>query len=64
MKVKELFKRLKVRIFNIAFTLTNFEIQKYYKNESKLNSVYSGNSLPKIKDGGGYVINCDEYKSM
>ena len=53
-----------MRIFNIAYTLTNFEIQKFYKNESKLNSVYSGNSLPKIKDGGGYVINCDEYKSM
>ena len=54
---------MKVRIFNIAYPLTNFEIQKYYKNESRLNSVYLGNSLPKIKDGCGYIVNCDEYKS-
>ena len=32
-------------------SLTNFEIQKYYQNEPKLNGVYSRNSLPKIKDG-------------
>ena len=31
--------------------LTNFEIQKYYQNESKFNGVYSKNNLPKIKDG-------------
>ena len=31
--------------------LTNFEIQKYYQNESKFNGVYSRNNLPKIKDG-------------
>ena len=30
--------------------LTNFEIQKTYKNESKFNAVYSKNNLPKIKD--------------
>ena len=41
--------------------LTNFEIQKYYKNELKFNGVYSRDSLPdKIKDGA-YVINLDEY---
>ena len=41
--------------------LTNFQIQKYYKNESKFNGVYSrGNLLDKIKDGA-YVINLDEY---
>ena len=41
--------------------LTNFEIQKYYKNEPKLNGVYSTDNLPdKIKDGA-YVINLDEY---
>ena len=40
---------------------TNFEIQKYYQNESKFNSVYSRNNLPdKIKDGA-YVINLREY---
>ena len=31
--------------------LTNFEIQKYYENESKFNGVYSTDNLPnKIKD--------------
>ena len=40
---------------------TNFEIQKYYQNESKFNSVYSRDNLPnKIKDGT-YVINLGEY---
>ena len=41
--------------------LTNFEIQKYYQNESKFNGVYSRNNLSKIKDGA-YIINLDEYK--
>ena len=41
--------------------LTNFEIQKYYQNEPKINGVYSRNNLPKIKDGT-YVINLDEHK--
>ena len=27
--------------------LTNFEIQKYYQNEPKLNGIYSRNNLPK-----------------
>ena len=26
--------------------LTNFEIQKYYQNEPRLNGVYSRNNLP------------------
>ena len=39
--------------------LTNFEIQKYYQNEPKLNGVYSRNNLLKIKDGT-YVISLDE----
>ena len=43
--------------------LTNFEIQKYYQNESKFNGVYSRNNLPKIKDET-YAINLDEYKSI
>ena len=42
-------------------SLTNFEIQKYYKNESEFNGVYSRDNLPdKIKDGA-YIINLDEY---
>ena len=41
--------------------LTNFEIQKYYENESRFNGVYSRDNLPnKIKDGA-YVINLDEH---
>ena len=51
--------------------LTNFEIQKYYQNDTQLSSkkepefdgAYSKNNLPKIKDGA-YVINLDEYKSI
>ena len=43
--------------------LTNFEIQKYYQNESKFSGVYSKDSLPKIKDRA-YVINLDEYSDI
>ena len=44
--------------------LTNFEIIKYYENESRFNGVYSGDNLPnKIKDGT-YVINLDEYSDI
>ena len=43
--------------------LTNFEIQKYYKNEPRFNGVYSRNNLTKIKDGA-YVINLDEYSDI
>ena len=50
--------------------LTNFEIQKYYKNEPRFNGVFSRSNLPeynsiecnsiaKIKDGA-YIINLDE----
>ena len=49
-------------IFHTAYRLTNFEIQKYYKNEPKFN-VYSRDNLPKIKDGA-YVINVDEYSDI
>ena len=42
--------------------LTNFEIQKYYKNESKVDGVYSRNNLSKIKDGK-YITNPDECES-
>ena len=44
--------------------LTNFEIIKYYENESTFNGVYSRDNLPnKIKDGA-YVINLDEYSDI
>ena len=44
-------------------TLTNFEIQKYYQNESRFNAVYFTDNLPKIKDGP-YVINLDKYTDI
>ena len=49
--------------------LTNFEIQKYYKNEPRFNGVFSRNNLPeynsikKIKDGAD-IINLDEYANV
>ena len=43
--------------------LTNFEIQKYYKNEPRFNWVYSKDNLTKIKDGA-YIINLDEYSDI
>ena len=47
-----------------AHPLTNFEIIKYYENESILNGVYSRDNLRnKIKDGA-YVINLDGYSDI
>ena len=44
--------------------LTNFEIQKYYKNEPRFNGVFLEIIyLKKIKDGA-YVINLDEYSNV
>ena len=43
--------------------LTNFEIQKYYQNKHRFNSVYSRDNLPKVKDGA-YVTNLDEYSDI
>ena len=49
--------------------LTNFEIQKYYKNEPRFNGVFSRSNLPeynsikKIKDGA-YIINLYEYVNV
>ena len=43
--------------------LINFEIQKYYQNEPKLNGVYSRKNLSKIKDRA-YMINLGKYESI
>ena len=43
--------------------LTNFEIQKYYQNEPRLNSVYSRDNLPRTRDVT-YVINFDDYSNI
>ena len=52
-----------VWIFKPPHPLTNFEIIKYYENESRFNGVYSRDNLSKIKDGA-YVINLDEYSDI
>ena len=41
--------------------LTNFDIQKYYENESRFSGVFSRDNLPKKIKDGTYVINFDEY---
>ena len=43
--------------------LTNFEIQKYYQDETNFNGVYSRINLREIKNGA-YVKNLDEYESI
>ena len=44
--------------------LANFELQRYYKNESRFNGVFARNNLrKKIKDGA-YMINLDEYANV
>ena len=44
--------------------LTNFEIQKYYKNEPRFIGVFSRNNLSKKIKDGTYVINLDEYADV
>ena len=44
--------------------LTNFEIQKCYQNELRLNAVFSRNNLPKKIKDGAYVINLDKYADV
>ena len=43
--------------------LTNFEIQKYFENESKFGGVYFRDNLTKIKDGS-YIRDLDEYSDI
>ena len=42
--------------------LTNFEIQKYYQNEPRINGVFSRNNLPEKIKNGAYVKHLDECK--
>ena len=44
------------------YPLTNFEIQKYYKNEPRFNGVFSRNNLPKKIKDGAYVTNLDNMQ--
>ena len=41
--------------------LTNFEIEKYYENESRFNRVFSRDNLPEKIKNGAFVIHFDEY---
>ena len=43
--------------------LTNFEIQKCYQTEAKLNGAHAKTNLPKIQDGA-CVINLDQYEPI
>ena len=45
-------------------SLTNFEIQKYYKNEARFSGAFSRNNLPKKIKNGAYIINLDEYANV
>ena len=45
----------------LPYPLTNFEIQKYYENESRFNGVFSRDNLPKKIKDGAYLIKLDEY---
>ena len=53
----------------LSHSFTNFEIQRYYKNEPRFNGVFSRNNLPeynsieKIKNEA-YIINLDEYANV
>ena len=44
--------------------MTNFEIQKYYKNEQRFNGVFSRNNLSKKVKDGAYVTNIGEYADV
>ena len=45
----------------LPHSLTNFEIKRFYQNESKFNGASSKSNLPRIKNGA-YTINLDERK--
>ena len=45
------------------YTLTHFEIQRYYLNKPSFTGVYWKNNLPKIKNGA-YAVKLNYYKSI
>ena len=48
----------------LSHALTNFEIEKYYKNEPRFNGAFSRNNLPKKIKDRDYIINLDEYTNV
>ena len=54
----------KTTIYNLASSLTSFEVQRYCHNEVRFNGVYyRDNLLDKIKDGA-FITNLDEYSDI
>ena len=51
-------------IFNAASSFRNFEMQKYYQNETRFNRSYFRDNLSKTIKDGAYVINLDEYADV
>ena len=47
-----------------SHSLTNFEIQKFYRMELIFSAVYSKNNLPKKIKNGAYVLHLDEYADV
>ena len=45
-------------------SLSNFEIQKCYENNSRFNGVYSRDNLSNKISDGAYVINLDQYSDI
>ena len=44
-----------------SHSLRNFEVHKYYQDESKFNGVYSRKALPKMRFGA-HLINLVEFE--
>ena len=44
--------------------LTNFEIQQFYQNEYRFNSVFSRDNLPNKMKDVAYIINLDKYADV
>ena len=45
----------------LTHPLTDFDIRKYYQNESRFNGGYSKDNLPNKIQDGAYVISLDEH---
>ena len=53
-----------MRILMPPHLLTNFERQKYYKNEPRFNGVFSRNILSKKIKDRIFIRNLDEYADV
>ena len=53
-----------MRILMPPHLLTNFERQKYYKNEPRFNGVFSRNNLSKKIKDRIFIRNLDEYADV